>query len=1519
MADIFDENSSDAIQGGIFDDMMQSTTKVLNASEIESQAAYVEATATGRPYEDVLEENRTVSNVTSVEDVKEKAVSSATDVAKTEAKGSLAEYLASGDKEAAKEAIDFINDEKPMEFEEAVVANVTTPQASENDMYRAYSNMAVRNKMEEIMTELDEKSGFWSRIANIGSATFLPGHDNAVMNDIINEKLGKEYEGFLDNRVGSIQALNELRDSFNGLDPDEKVKFLDDLKAIAEEESGVFGENYSEMYDFFNKFMEADAADATIDNAFAAVDATIVLAPFMKGFGILRKGASTARVASTVGNTEAAAGSVARDILEGEGVSGIPSPELINKALSFGKNPYTVDGMILEGASDEVKRQLSAQAASKEISELMKVTGPTGIPQSEVDMIAKKYRDFYENAKAPFIKEAEFVDADDIGANFNVRFQDPSLEAPFPSPESAEKFAKKMGMKDYKIESEVNGPWVDYFVSGRYTHKFTVDDVTGYNLEEVVSGDLVHALPNFIQFPMQSGAKESVFTRVLGVNQEDAMRHNFSKAYEKSIKGLNAKSESKVFEMLKKGDAYSDYGDEGKVFSPHELTAYGLSDQEQAAYYKIRTLRDTAWVVHNKALKDRLDFLGYRQLDVKGTNAVDELTTAGKVYSQKEAQALAKDGRIIVYDTSRMADNAVEASADDLARLYENGGNRLVKLASPEKFDGVQYDLMLVKEDNLSEKALDIVLPYRKGEFSRMYTDKYFVYETAKGVKNGKPTTYQRTIKTSGTKEEAKRWADAHNTALKKIRDVESEGVINGFVKGTTGYVQHLARHVYDDLADYDDASDFVKSVLDGDISMDTNFGVKFDREVPLSTGTDNSIEALFAHGRLFTGSRNERLTRVTGEPAPIKGVKEAFANELSHISRYANAATWRDSQVQAILKTFEGRLVGQRGDTPYEIAFKGELKGDWTPAETKYLERLRQHVKTQIGVPSDEAINARAKMVHFAEWLQGRGKVGRKASEKVLSFESRTPSELARTMVFHSYLGLFNFAQLLVQANGSVIAAAVHPIHGAKAAASFPLYRMGVLLDSIDNKKGLEFLAKSADFSSLGISNKKEFMDTIELIRKSGVLNSIKSSALHYVKEGAVDLESDAVAFTQGLYGGLKSTGRKVTRAGLVPFNRGEEFTRMVALDIAKREWVKLNPGKSFTTRSAVNEILAMQEKLTLGMSRANVGRIQQGWAATPFQFAQYSWKLAESLLGKSAGFTAAEKARIVTAMALLYGPENMGPEYLSNELMGDTLQDMDKGTRIAWTQGGISWALYATTGAETAVGTRVSPMGYFKDLTDGMFSGDLSALDFFTGPSGSFLSKELDMVKDLTRIFSTTDNLTAEEAKQGLYTALSGMSSGFSNTTKYMMAMYGDNYIRSKSGSKIAPVNNLEAILGIFGFTSLKEAEAWKARELQADLKKEKSEMAQALSKIWNAYYSAMARGDKAEAESKYKQAIAFKSSLPPEIAYDVSRMAGNFVNREDMYSAVMRETARAVEKGQIKTTTPSIQDKVFTKEDE
>jgi hypothetical protein len=509
-----------------------------------------------------------------------------------------------------------------------------------------------------------------------------------------------------------------------------------------------------------------------------------------------------------------------------------------------------------------------------------------------------------------------------------------------------------------------------------------------------------------------------------------------------------------------------------------------------------------------------------------------------------------------------------------------------------------------------------------------------------------------------------------------------------------------------------------------------------------------------------------------------------------------------------------------------------------------------------------------------------------RRMTEKMFSGNERVESVGAairqfgmlgflRNINFNLTLGMFNPAQLLVQSNGAATAVILSPVHGLGAAKTFPLLRMALMSD---NPQVWSALAKAEKFTNLGLSDEREFVDLIKAVRKTGIIDNIRSTALWNREEGR-----------HNIFGGYPS---KVMGSHAFFFNRGEEFSRLVAFDVARREWRAANPGMAWNSDEALKNIMVRADDLTQNMTKANLASFQEGAASIPLQFAQYNIKLAANIMtaflgkGEGRGFTKREAAQLLAGHVLLYGAAGNGLSMLYDELIPQETRDsMSVEVKTLLAQGLLS-AIVAQVGetltgerTNLAIGSRLGAFNYYQQLADSIFKDDKSVVEALMGPSAA-TGRRLGVIGDVAYLWYKNPNLDTKAVLDGLGRMTTEQVATLRNASKaYLFHMHGNKFL-DKRGQPMAQLSTPEILAQAIGVQPTATVDVYN----MLDSKKKHTEaiigIAELMYQVQKDIMVARAKGDHEYADKQHK----LLQALYPENTGDAMEVMRHI--REKLY---------------------------------
>lgn len=773
---------------------------------------------------------------------------------------------------------------------------------------------------------------------------------------------------------------------------------------------------------------------------------------------------------------------------------------------------------------------------------------------------------------------------------------------------------------------------------------------------------------------------------------------------------------------------------EGKWFTEQEIRGIwqrakgeSPSEAELGAIRLHRDINDLEYAMRNDEL--------YKDMHIRGMQTVNLNTSLGfhkfnGRVSEITSDAIGKERIYNVTDMKHYAYGLEELTAKEIGRL-KSQGYKLVEAEEPIKLsDGTTVKTFISYPDNMTVSELErIQLNYRPGGH-RMYTDKYFVKQVARGVQSDtakafllNPSTYI----TAPTMKEAKAWADTMNKA------------IDMFKAGATP--AELDSEVFKMNKAYPSGADFKQWVDEGVIGLGDKLEAVFDRELPSAYNQAGPDIARFldedasgfngwlrTNGRMYYSSKGEHLKDFRGELAPTLDPYEAISKSLYNIANISSFADYKITAVDRWVRQFKDYLNVK--DLPDLV--KGSPVRIFNEATvlSNVPEKLKQQIMNQKAVitrtlnwetPFENQMKQNVRS--FAEWVDGDG-IRSKASQKTLDwFYEKNPVSSLRGFVFDAKLGMFNIGQFAVQTSTSFAAISLSPELGARA---IPLtLPMRWYLMKGGDETALDLLAKRGLGKLSGFADEAEFKSFMRNARKSGFFDITSQHQL-------------VNSYGPQAYATFGSKVEKIRELGRIPFNEAEMMNRTFAYRIAWGETVK---GGKFTVGSQqfLEQVAGRAEDYAFQMSSSSAAWWQKGVLSVPTQFWAYNARMLEAMLGDT--FTPAQRARLAVGQFMLYGTSGI----IGMDLVADMISKNNGGQKPSidsWAgslnRGFFDTLVYHATGADMSLGARMGTGNWFtdlmKDLTGNSDFADKSTVDVL---GGATMGVTFGFAKSLGRLF--------------------------------------------------------------------------------------------------------------------------------------------------------------------------------------
>lgn len=1187
--------------------------------------------------------------------------------------------------------------------------------------------------------------------------------------------------------------INAVRKTLQFIKEQPEEQWNDLLNQLTREirDSRFLLDNPQDAIDIYQVALGTEA-DLAEDTVFASLDGAFALAEInaLKNIGkskLLLKTGATKNVDEDVLAAKDLAGdqAVADDIVNGT-KKYVKDAEEASEQINLFKAPSSA---YKTGLSDKVRKKIELQ--EMELTETLKGFSS---PEFNEQLLMKR--------KAQFEKEVIYRQVDGATINpetgtFEFRYS-AADGRPFVTAERAQESIDKRGLQNAVVEETPHGYIVKVDTGSPDIDKgFNELNWFSRNLGNV--SDTVKALLPIAQ--QAEGALNATQRTVKGM-VEELSKFAGTKA------GVNL--EAVINSGRQNREWYTPVQFRDKYYALHKKNP---TDAEEAAYATYRQLNDFSDMLRIKPQLEKSLAKDEKVYTIEGM----DYTPIGTQVS--ETQVFTKLADEIDGDVVKNSNNTVVMDTSGIPQAYKKGklkfkdeaeytdflnNYRLVQLNDLQKQDfidlGITNDLVDVvaipKTSKGRATTYDDFASYVAG--GRTAVDAPAFVKVA--MANGTNRLNDLTIAAASSAKQAKEFGKKYNELIKLMKANR-----DNLSALTDDAIEKLGLKTHG-LTSVKAADEFMKEYKLYDYAIEAQgVGnrqiVQLERK-DLDFGLSTDTMMASAYGQKLFGKRTGDLPHVDGGEANMLGPIEALVDSMNTATNFAGTAAFRERALAYMQGTF-GKYLNTESSSPYAL-LTAPLKDKYNlPEYSRVAQAVRAHQQFLANMLSQptQFENAWAnwvdRAVNFAfdrkERFFGKGGYTRTDLQKrqnVIDMFGKDPITKARSLTFHSTLGLYSLPSFIMQLINVVNITALSPKFGAQAAGQSTYLRMALLANDKNVDDIVAKYYKQAGFKSA---------------------DEVKSYIQEFKNLGMAEIGSNTVVIA-GLNGAQLSgsVASKFLDNSRVFFDQGELLNRLTAYGAARKKWDNVvGKGRPADSPEGREFITSETHRLTLGMSRADLQLgLRNNLASIPTQFLSYPMRLVSAMtpeiLGGSKSFTRAEKMRLIGMNLLMFG----GAGVPLGDVVTDYLiqnHDMDAEQAKFLSNGLIDGALYAMSDGEldTNFSARAGTGEFMTQLVrDVGLAGDdaKSLIEILGGAAGSRGSSIATAADEFFTLMGAMSNPSigdyAIATKDLLINSISSLK-----TYDKALTGYTQGLLMTRQGGKLGKITQKESIAIAFG----------------------------------------------------------------------------------------------------------------------
>lgn len=583
------------------------------------------------------------------------------------------------------------------------------------------------------------------------------------------------------------------------------------------------------------------------------------------------------------------------------------------------------------------------------------------------------------------------------------------------------------------------------------------------------------------------------------------------------------------------------------------------------------------------------------------------------------------------------------------------------------------------------------------------------------------------------------------------------------------------------------------------------------DREVDVDLRSDL---ASIQMGRPYTGQRVTDRNIILGNGVERITALDALERNLSAMTTMVNMNAFRMGQLERFRKTAAPYLIDPKD---VNSGFKRGLDD----RKVNALDSMKTWLDDQFRIPTRHEQQWEGTVRHMAEWMEGNKFFlnGKGNAFRLWLQREGTQDVTARLRgaTFHALLGWFNPAQLMIQASGAALAFSLNPAKFPKVMMQYKMLRANIF-------QGDDVARATA--KKLGV-DEDEWVATVNAVKKSGIMESVKTNADYQAARLGYGITSNAV--------------RQAADSGLMFFREGEMFNRGYAWLLAADQYKDLQNMKSLAqlTDNDINNITQRMAQYTLNLNRSNRAAWQKGWTSIPTQFWQVTTKFTETMLGANRALSKSERARVALGQFALFGATGLpAGNWLLNsfyEWSGQDAGELSPEEVAAARQGLVGVTFQTMVGEEIDISSRVAMFSGYDMMLDTV-TADKPITDTLLGALGALPERTYQAVAASGPVLRTTDF-----SKEDLFSVakeFGNIISTMRNADKaYMMAQLG--YMPLSDGSRLDTVDWSDdwkmLVAQAAGFSPMKVRDYYQIKKTEKSMQQYRGDKVKIIMKAW------------------------------------------------------------------------------------